>query len=228
MVDKIYLIKLFRKLNNWNTNFAEGETIYNDFFLKSLGYTCDETLCNKSILVYVNTNKNKLIVYCDGADKEFLENLEKCKSNNIYLKTNNYIYVVNEYFNYVNRVKNTVEQINGKYDNYNKLYLGYCFGGYMVNNFINGKNIKAYTYNSWGVNHNTNNVDITNYCEIFDFSNILYRNINSVILNSHTNKLKEIINESKNIFEIINLIIKNYDTFHTIYRVNKKELTIYF
>ena len=58
--EKIYLIKLFKKLNTWNNKFKEGENIHNCYFLKNMGYVCDLDLCDKWIVVYKNDVKKKL------------------------------------------------------------------------------------------------------------------------------------------------------------------------
>jgi hypothetical protein len=87
------------------------------------------------------------------------------------------------------RVKNVVAKINISYENYEKLYLGYCLGGFMVNNYISGKNIVGYTYNPFGCKiNNEYDLNITNYCQELDMANILYRiNKQQIIsLNSFT------------------------------------------
>ena len=212
----IQLLKLIKKLNVWNSKFKEGEDFYNNFFLKENGYLCDLELSinNKYIVVYYNKDNNKILVYFDGIDKEFWEYLNKY-----------------DYFNckilfdeYSDRVKKTINIINQKYKDCKKLFLGYCLGGYMVNNYVFGENIIAYTYNSWGIKHTNNNIPVINYCQELDYVNFFWRfNDNSKIINSHsTSFLDQLFNINKiGISKIIN-------NLHSIYTVDEKIIVIHF
>ena len=139
--------------------------------------------------------------------------------------------MLSEIEQFIIRIKNTVTKINMYYENYNKLYLGYSIGGFMVNNFIFGKNIVGYTYNSFGFKINDNddsNLDITNYCQELDALNIFWRinKQNSIIINSFTNIFNPIdyldINSIKKLYKLLE------DT-HMLYKVkNDKIIEIYF
>uniref|UniRef100_A0A6C0KNH0 Uncharacterized protein n=1 Tax=viral metagenome TaxID=1070528 RepID=A0A6C0KNH0_9ZZZZ len=212
----IFFIKLLKKLNVWNSKFKDGEDIYNNFFLIENGYTCDLELSlnNKYIVVYYNKNNKKLLVYFDGIDSVFINYLEKfdlftCKK------------LLDEY---LNRVEKTVNIINQKYKDCKKLYLGYCLGGYMVNNYVFGENITAYTYNSWGIKHTNNNIQVTNYCEQLDFHNFFWKfDHNTININSHS---KLFIDQLFNINKID--ITKFTLKLHSIFTVDEKNIVIEF
>jgi hypothetical protein len=222
--NKIYLIKLFKKLNTYNTKFKEGESIYNCYFLKSIGYICDLDLCDKWIVVYKNEVNKKIIIYLDGFDRE---------ANNL-LFSFKYLDVLSEVEKYIIRVKNVVEKINISYENYDKLYLGNCLGGFMVNNFISGKNIVGYTYNSFGFKINDEyNLNITNYCQNLDVLNIFWRINNikqkAIILDSFSDKLNLInLFDIKDICHNITIISEIVVNSHFIYKVDEKIIEILF
>lgn len=225
--DKIYMIKLFKKINIWNTRFKQNETIYTTSYLTELGYKCDSQLCSKYILVYFNKKKNKLIIYFDGIDSVFTE---KLKQNDLF-KCKEYV------DDYTVRVKNTIDVINKKYPEYNKLYLGYCLGGYMINNFVNGKHIVGYTYNSFGLQHNKieDDIKIINYCEILDIKNMFWRfdtdNKKCKLINSHQKFLTTHITSFLNNFNIATLyydLDKIMHHMHVIYSVDDLLIEIFF
>lgn len=180
----IFLIKLIKFLNIWSYETYDEKLIYNYRFLEENGYTCDLELSlnNKYIVVYYNKNNKKLIVYFDGIDSIF-EN---------YLKNLDFLKCKNLFDEYSDRVKKTVNIINQKYNDYQKLYLGYCLGGYMLNNYVNGENIRAYTYNCFGIKHTNNNIQVTNYCQELDLQNCFWRlDKNSKVINSHKKYVME-------------------------------------
>jgi len=77
----------------------------------------------------------------------------------------------------------------------------------MINNYVNGENIRAYTYNSWGVKHTNNNIPVTNYCEQLDLQNCFWRlNKTSKVISSHENF---VIDQLKNfrILDLVNIIV---------------------
>jgi hypothetical protein len=218
----IYFIKLIKKLNTWNSKFKCGEDAYNVLFLKENGYECDIDLSfnNKYIFVYYNKNTNKLIVYFDGIDKDFIKYCDNVDLFNCKI-------LLDEY---TDRVKKTINIINYKYKNYKKLYLGYCLGGFMLNNYIHGNNIKAYTYNSWGIqitnNTKNNEIDITNYCEDIDYQSLFWKfNNNSKILNTHTFN-KNFLDIFSNIKDIG--LNKYFTKIHSIYYIDDKSIIIEF
>jgi hypothetical protein len=219
--DKIYLIKLLKKLTTWNTKFKEGEGIHNCHFLKSLGYKCELDLCDKWIVVYKNEVKKKIIIYLDGFDSEATNLLYSFK----------YLDALSEVEKYGIRVKNVVEKINISYENYDKLYLGNCLGGFMVNNFISGKNIVGYTYNSFGCKiNNKYNLNITNYCQELDICNIFWRinKNNCIIINSFSDIFDLNLIDYFNINTIIT-IVKKIKNSHGIFHVkNNNIIEIYF
>lgn len=180
----IFFIKLIKFLNVWSHETYDKKDIFNYSFLKENGYICDLDLSinNKYIIVYYNKNNKKLIVYFDGIDMEF--------SN--YLESLNLLKCKFLFEEYSNRVKKTVDIINQKYNNYQKLYLGYCLGGYMLNNYVNGENIRAYTYNCFGIKHTNNNIPVINYCQELDLQNCYWRlDKKSKVINSHKKYVME-------------------------------------
>ena len=180
----IFFIKLIKYLNIWSYKTYDEKFIYNYSFLEENGYTCDLELSlnNKYIVVYYNKNNKKLIIYFDGIDSVF-EN---------YLKNFDLLKCKILFDEYSDRVKKTTNIINQKYSNYQKLYLGYCLGGYMINNYVNGENIRAYTYNCFGLKHTNNNIQVTNYCQELDLQNCFWRlDKNSKVINSHKKYVME-------------------------------------
>lgn len=197
-VDKIYMIKLCKELNKYNTKLKSGETMYNNFFLGKLGYVCNMDLCSNYITVYYNENKQKVIVYFDGINDEF------AKSNESFD-----IFSMKQHFDdYTVRAQHTINSVNEKYAEYNKLYLGYCLGGYMINNYISGKHIVAYTYNSYGFQHNKisdKDIKIINYCELFDYVNIFWR------FNNNNNIESKIVTTEKFVSKFISDCLFNFN-----------------
>lgn len=180
----IFFIKLIKYLNIWSYETYHEKFIYNYSFLEKNGYTCDLELSlnNKYIVVYYNKNNKKLIIYFDGIDSVF-EN---------YFKNFDLIKCKILFDEYSDRVKKTTNIINQKYSNYQKLYLGYCLGGYMINNYVYGENITAYTYNCFGVKHTNNNIPVINYCQELDLQNCYWRlDKNSKVINSHKKYIME-------------------------------------
>jgi hypothetical protein len=218
----IFLIKLIKKLNIWSYETYEtyktydSKDIYNYKFLKENGYECDIDLSinNKYIVIYYNKNTYKLIVYLDGVDKEF-EN---------YLLSFNLFKCKNLFDEYTDRIKKTVNIINQKYNNYEKLYIGYCLGGYMLNNYVNGQNIKAYTYNCFGIKHNSNNIPVINYCQELDLQNSYWKlDKNSKVINSHN---KYLMDQFLNLYNIN--LYDLFSHFHVVNTVNDEEISIEF
>jgi len=220
----IFFIKLIKFLNIWSYETYDEKLIYNYKFLEENGYTCDLELSlnNKYIVVYYNKNNNKLIVYFDGIDSIF-EN---------YLKNFDLFTCKKLLDEYSDRVKKTVNIINLKYKDSKKLYLGYCLGGYMINNYVNGENITAYTYNSFGIKHTNNNISVTNYCEQLDLQNCFWRlNKRSKVISSHENYVMDQLTNFRN-FDLAN--IRNFDLaniivhIHVVNTVDDKLISIEF
>lgn len=62
----------------------------------------------------------------------------------------------------------------------------------MLNNYVNGENIRAYTYNSFGIKHTNNNIQVTNYCQELDLQNCFWRlDKNSKVINTHKKYVME-------------------------------------
>jgi len=195
----IFIIKLMKFLNVWSHENYDKKDIFNYRFLIENGYICDLDLSmnNTYIVVYYNKNNKKLIVYLDGGGMEY--------SN--YFESLDFLKCKNLFDEYSDRVKKTVNIINQKYNDYQKLYLGYCLGGYMLNNYVNGENIRAYTYNCFGIKHTNNNIQVTNYCQELDLQNCFWRlDKNSKVINSHENFAMEQLLNFRN-FDLANIIL---------------------
>ena len=158
----------------------------------------------------------------DSADNDFMSSVNTLN----IIKTN---VLLQEY---IVRAQNVVKSINNKYSEYNKLYLGFCLGGYIANNYVSGKNVTAYTYNSFFCKHNNeNDIKIINYCEILDLGNIYSlfdKNVKRIPINSHNERMSKIID---NIIHFnFNKIktLKILDHLHSIYTIDEKIIVIEF
>jgi len=219
--DKIYMIKLMKYFNCWNKDKTDNDR-HNNRFLNNLKYICDVELCDKYIFVYYNENKKKIIVVFDGIDNVFfgfykLDSLNLIKLNELFQE-------------YIFRVKKVVNFINNKYSEYNKLYLGYCLGGYMINNYVSGKNVTGYTYNAYFFRHNNDDIKIINYCEQMDVTNMLSsiidKKIDRITINSHDKNISKCID---NLLHFnFKPLEKIYDTLHSIYTVDENIISIEF
>lgn len=220
--DKFYLIKLFKKLDPCYRYFKNGETNYTINYLNSLGYICDLELSCNLITVYKNDAKQKLIIGLNGIAKECVDYVEE-------LKIFHFLNYIN---NYIIKTCKLVELVNKKYNQYEKMYLGYSMGGTMINNYVYGEKIIAYTYNPvFCSSINKHNIKIINYCEQYDMQNLLFRtnigNQKYEIVNSHNDT---IFSDIQNINLInINDIKKKMKKYHFIYTIKyDKNIEIYF
>lgn len=94
----------------------------------------------------------------------------------------------------------------------------------MVNNYVNGENIIAYTYNSWGINHTNNNIQVTNYCDKLDLQNFFWRlDKKSKVISSHEKFLKE---QLLHFYKLD--LYKIYLHIHIVNTVDDKSITVEF
>jgi hypothetical protein len=215
-----------KNLSLWNIKFNKDcNDKYNCEILKNLNYICLKELSCEFIVVYINNDEKKIITYFDGITEEVANDFNNLKIFNVLKFIEQYEI----------EFKKIISNINNLYNDYKKLYLGYCLGGYMINNHINGENYTCYTYNSYSLflpMNDTYDPNITNYREIFDICNYnLFNNASknrSEFLNLQNDYIINLIKNKKDIIYIFKKIKNIIKHIHSIFTVDDTHIIIYF
>lgn len=94
----------------------------------------------------------------------------------------------------------------------------------MLNNYVNGENIRAYTYNCFGIKHTNHNIPVINYCQELDLQNCYWRlDNNSKVINSHK---KYVMEQFLNFYKIN--LADFFFHLHVVNTVDDEEVSIEF
>lgn len=189
MTDKLDIIQIINALKSQNTNLSYEDKLA---CLKNYGYTSDIKWCKyNNIFFFINKDIKKLIIYFDGIDQE--------TENDIL--TFNFNKLLDYSTIYISDTVEITKIINEEYSDYKKLYLGFSFGGYIINNYITSDNNGfAYTFNSFGFKYTNSEIATVNYCDLLDLIPTFWKFFEN-------NKIKhKILNFD--LIRLLNLILK--------------------
>ncbi len=174
--DSFNLIRIFKETTVCEQEYSTQNTPTNPISLVNLGYECDNLLSFESSLVFYNDKEKKLIVVLDGL---------------IYYKIlvdNSFPF--DKFFSYYKKrdikTKKLFFKIKKKYKGYQKICLGYSFGGIMVNKYMDNDYIKGYIYSApCNTDTNKNIISYKLETDIFTYLFETYKNKNNVILKNN-------------------------------------------
>jgi len=144
----------------------------------NLGYECDVLLSFESSLVFYNDGEKKLIVVLDGIGLDistsFIANPFSPETFKLFFSY---------YKKRDTKIKKLFLEIKKKYKDYQKICLGYSFGGIMVNEHMDNDYMKGYIYSApCNTDTNKNIISYKLDTDIFTHLFETYTNKNNIII----------------------------------------------
>jgi hypothetical protein len=153
------LIKFIKELNNLRT-LGKSET------LEQIGYKSIEQN-NNNHFIYVNENKNSVIVVVLGLEMKYIDLLldliNTAKIFDFNNKNDNILDILYYLRTRIDEGTDFINDVKDKYSNKTLIFLGNSIGGFLINKILHDTNIRCYTYNSAFICENIHNENIVNY-----------------------------------------------------------------